>query len=149
MRRWPIAIAAAIVLSACSTSPSVVVSPSPVVSAFPAAGSSSVSRQALPPARTLPVIALCSQPVTILQDANAAPLLCANGALNILAWKHYVPISPRIFLVGATASLVDVQTAIRRDMNIAHASPKQERSAYELAAAYYGWNFSSDPTANL
>ena len=135
------AIAAAIVLSACSTSPSAVVSPSPVVSAFPAASSSTVSRQVLPPARSLPVIALCSQPVTIQQDANAA--------LNILAWKHYAPISPRVFLVGATASLVDVQTAIRRDMNIAHASPKQERSAYELAAAYYGWNFSSDPTANL
>ena len=103
----------------------------------------------LPPARTLPVVALCAQPVTTGQDGTAGPLICSNGALNVLAWRFFVPLAPRVLAAGAFVSLKALQTAMCLDVNVSHASTSQESSAYELAFAYYGWNFSTDPTSVL
>jgi hypothetical protein len=105
-----------------------------------------VARQVLPPARSLPVVALCSQDLMALPDGNAAPLLCNNGALNILAWKYFVPLAPRVLGAGPAASLKSVQLALCRDVSPTHATIPQELSAYTLASAYYGWSFSADPT---
>jgi hypothetical protein len=104
-----------------------------------------VARQVLRPARSLPLVALCSQPLTVYQDGNAGPILCSNGALNVSAWKYFVPLGPRVLGAGPTASLGAVQKAICRDWSISHATDVQERTAYELAAAYYGWSFSTEP----
>jgi hypothetical protein len=146
--RWFGALAAAALLSGCATStPSAQgVSPSPVISSFPAASSSPVARQVLPPARSLPVVALCSQPVTLTQDGGAAPLTCDNGALNVLAWKFYAGLSPRVLSAGTAATDKAVRTAMCADWIGGHATAPEERSAYELSAAYYGWNFDTDPT---
>jgi hypothetical protein len=92
------------------------------------------------------VVALCSQPLTTDQYGNSVPLLCTDGGLNVVAWTFYAPMSGRVLSAGPAASLLSVQTALCRDVNIGHATVLGELSAYDLAAAYYGWNFSSDPT---
>jgi hypothetical protein len=140
-------LAATVLLGGCSNSstavhpsPSAVSSPSPFVSPSP------VARQVLPPARSLPVVALCSQPVTTQPDGTAGPLICSNGGLNVQAWKFFVPLTPRVLSAGPAVSLTGLQTAMCRDVNVSHATVAQETSAYELAAAYNGWSFATDPT---
>jgi hypothetical protein len=144
--RWDGAIAAAVLLSGCSTSqpgaqgpPSHISSPSPLTSSTP------VARQVLPPARSLPVVSLCSQALTT-QDDGATPLTCTNGALNVLAWKVYAPLSPRVLSAGPAATDKVVRSAMCTDWIRGLATAPDERSAYELAAAYYGWSFDTDPT---
>jgi hypothetical protein len=91
-------------------------------------------------------VALCSQPLIADQYASARPLLCANGALNILAWKVLVPVAQGVMSAGHAASFQVVQAALCHDVTIRHAAVLDELSAYELSAAYYGWTFSADPT---
>ncbi len=124
-----------------------VASPSPVASPVPTP--SQVPRHVLPPAKGLPAIALCSQPLTVNADGSAGPVLCSDGALNIAAWAYFAALTPRVLSAGPAASLAAVQSDIRRDCKVGHARASQEKSAYELAAAYYGWNFSVDPTDPL
>jgi hypothetical protein len=100
----------------------------------------------LPPARSLPVVALCSQPVTTNEDGGATPLTCTNGALNMLAWEFYAGLSPRVLSAGPTATDKGVRSAMCTDWIRGHATAPEVRSAYELAAAYYGWSFDTDPT---
>ena len=118
-------------------------SPSPVP------GPVQVARQVLPPARGLPVVALCSQQLTTDQSGNTGPVLCTDGGLNVMAWKFFAPSSPRVLSAGPAASVTAVDTAIRRDCMVGHTSALRERSAYELAAGYYGWNFNTDPSDYL
>jgi hypothetical protein len=147
--KWAWAVGAAILLSSCaiSSSSTPVPSPSPVSSPVP--GPAQVARQVLPPARGLPVVALCSQPLTTDRDGNTGPILCTDGGLNVMAWKFFAPSGPRVLSVGPAASPTAVDTAIRRDCKVSHTPALRERSAYELAAAYYGWYFNTDPTDYL
>lgn len=87
--------------------------------------------------------------MTTQPDGTAGPLICSNGGLNVLAWKFFVPLTPRVLSAGPIVSLTNLQAAMCRDVNASHASSAQETSAYELAAAYYGWNFATDPTEIL
>lgn len=107
-----------------------------------------MARQLLPPAKSLPVVALCALPLTTTTDGNAGPPLCTNGGLNVLAWNFYVPLAPRVLSAGPNASVQAVQAAVCADW-MKKASASQARNAYDLAAAYYGWNFSTDPTRAL
>jgi hypothetical protein len=95
------------------------------------------------------VVALCSQPLTTQPDGTAGPLICSNGGLNVRAWKYFAPLTPRVLAMGTAVSLARLQLALCRDVNVSHASVAQETSSYELAAAYYGWNFATDPTQIL
>ena len=146
--RWVGAIALVVLLSGCGTSTPGTpgAEPSPAARPTPAASSSPVARQVLPPARSLPVVALCSQPVSLTQDGGATPLTCANGALNILAWRLYATLSPRVLSAGSATTDGKVRAAMCADWIGGHATAPEERSAYELAAAYYGWSFDTDPT---
>jgi len=91
------------------------------------------------------VVALCSQAVTTQPDGTAGPLICSNGGLNVQAWRFFAPLAPRVMGVGPAVSLARLQIALCRDVNVSHASLAQEMGAYELAAAYNGWNFATDP----
>jgi hypothetical protein len=143
-------LAAAVLLGGCSNSSNAAVpSPSAVSSPSPIPSASSVARQILPPAKSLPVVALCSQLVSTQPDGTAGPLICSNGGLNVQAWKFFAPLTPRVLAVGPAVSLARLQIALCRDVNVSHASLAQEISAYGLAAAYYGWNFTTDPTGIL
>jgi hypothetical protein len=105
-----------------------------------------VARQVLRPATALPVVALCSQALTTDPAGNTVPLLCSNGGLNVTAWRFFAPLAPRVLSAGPAASLAKVQAALCRDVNLSHASVLEEASAGDLATAYYGWNFATEPT---
>lgn len=82
-------------------------------------------------------------------DGSTAPLICPDGSLNALAWLLVQTTSPRVLSSGPGVSFKNLQTALCMDVNLSHAKVPQEISAYELAAAYYGWNFATDPTEIL
>ncbi len=148
LTEWAGSVAVAAMLSSCSwSSPSAIArSPSPVSSASPVASPSPVARQVLPPAKSLPVVALCAQPLATDQTGNAGPLLCSDGGLNVLAWRFYAPLAPKVLSAGPAASLKAAEAAVCGDVITKHATVLEELSAYDLAAAYYGWSFSTDPT---
>jgi hypothetical protein len=101
----------------------------------------------LSPAKGLPIAALCSYKLTTTADGNFRPTFCRGGAINVLAWRSYVPLGVNVMSLGRTATLKDVQAALCRDMRKSdHATAPEEVSAYSLAAAYYGWSFGTDPT---
>ena len=95
------------------------------------------------------MVALCSQPLTTDQLGNIGPVLCTDGGLNVMAWKFFALSSPRVLSAGPAASVAAVDSAIRRDCKVGHTAALRERSAYELAAGYYGWTFDTDPTDYL
>lgn len=121
----------------------------PAVSPTSIPSQSPVARHALPPAKSLPIVALCSQQLAPDQNGVAGPLLCTDGALNVLAWTRLAPLTPRVLAAGPAASVQAVQVALCRDVNISHAAFLDEMSGYDLAAAYYGWHFGTDPTGIL
>jgi hypothetical protein len=100
----------------------------------------------LPPAKSLPIVALCSQELTVDQNGVAGPLICTDGGLNVLVWNRLAPLTPRVLAAGPATTVRGAQTALCRDVNLSHAAVLDELSAYDLASAYYGWHFSTDPT---
>ena len=94
----------------------------------------------------MPAGNLCSTPITTTSDGNAAPLLCRNGAVNVLAWAYYGAISSSILSLGLNPNNGQPQAAMCDDIAHNGAKATQEASAYRLAAAYYGWTFTFDPT---
>jgi hypothetical protein len=69
--------------------------------------------------------------------------------LNVLAWILLAPMSQRVMSAGPAVTLNNLQIALCRDVSLGHAKVPQEISAYELAAAYYGWSFATEPTQIL
>ncbi len=150
-------LAVAAVLAACACSSSdlpVAVSPSPTatVQESPSPSSTStgdetpVAQRVLPPATDPPVAQLCSKPIATTSDGNAIPLLCSSGAVNVLAWAYYGAVSASILSLGLNPSSGQPQAAMCDDMAHNGAKRTQEVSAYRLAAAYYGWTFTLDPS---
>jgi hypothetical protein len=127
-----------------SASPSTSSTPSP--SASPSGTEQPVPQQVLPPATDPPVAQLCRTPITVASDQNAAPLLCHDGSVNVLAWTYYGQVSPSILGLGLNPANGQPQSAMCDDIAHNGAKPSQEVNAYRLAAAYYGWKFSLDPT---
>ena len=130
-----------------SPSPIETPTPSPNASPTPSAlpSGTPVPRQTLSPAKQPPAINLCSYDIQVYQDGNAGPLFCSNG-LNVKAWNFFVPLSSHVQSLDSSASLTAVEAALCADMSSYHATPVEESSAYQLAAAYDGWRFTSDPT---
>ncbi len=100
----------------------------------------------LAPATDPPVAKLCSTPITTTSDGNATPLFCHDGAVNVLAWAYYGAVGVSIMSLGLNPSSGQPQAAMCDDMAHNGAKPSQEANAYRLAAAYYGWSFTFDPT---
>ena len=103
-------------------------------------------QQVLPPATDPPVAQLCSKAVVASADGNASPLFCLSGAVNVLAWQFYSDISQSILSLGLNPNEGQPQAAMCDDIAHNGAKPAQEADAYRLAAAYYGWMFTFDPT---
>jgi hypothetical protein len=104
-----------------------------------------VARQVLPPATVGPVVDLCSADLVSTANGNVYPLLCQGGAVNVPAWMFYVQVSSNILALGRDVTLQQVQAAMCADQSQYHATYVEESSAYELAAAYYGWSFTPEP----
>jgi hypothetical protein len=124
-------------------------SPSPEVSPLPSPNppptGSPVPRQVLAPAKAMPAVDLCSADLVQTANGNVYPLLCQGGAVNVPAWKFYVQVSSNVLSLGRDATLDQVRAALCADQSQYHATYVEESSAYELAAAYYGWNFTPEP----
>ena len=145
----------ALVAVACSSeTPSATASPSPTPttqaspSATPVASSDEtpVAQQVLPPATDPPAANLCTKPVTTTSDGNVTPLFCKSGAVNVQAWTFYSSISASILGLGLNPSNGQPQSAMCDDIAHNGATRTQEANGYRLAAAYYGWAFTFDPT---
>ena len=128
--------------AASSPSPS----PSPVVSANGAPVGTPVPQQTLPPATERPIGQLCSTPIQTTANGNAGPLLCRGGEVNVLAWRHYAEVSNTVLGLGQNPTQGQVEGALCADIRSNHATPSIESSGYQLAKAYYGGSFLTDPT---
>jgi hypothetical protein len=142
-------------VSGCDSSPTASTaspSPSPSASATfepsptPSGDEVPVASQVLPPASDPPVANLCTAPITFIANGNVTPLLCKSGAVNVKAWQFYADISASVLGLGLNPTQGQVQSAMCDDIQHNHATQAEEASGYRLAATYYGWNFSFDPT---
>lgn len=129
-------------------SPSVPASPIVTYSPTPSPVGTPVAREVLAPATVLPVAGLCSSPIFQTADGNAEPRFCRDGSINVPAWKFYVSMSPNILGLGRDASVDQIHAAFMNDGR-SHPTNPEEQAAYYLAAAYYGWHFSADPSCWL
>ena len=101
----------------------------------------------LPPATVPPVVGECSQQLTFDADGNASPLLCQNGEINVIAWRYYAQGNSSVMSLGPNATPSQVFSALCAGAYTS-SYPIQD-NVYILSAAYYGWNFSINPTTNL
>jgi len=129
-------------VAAVSPSPS----PSPTTDTNPVPVGSPVPQQILPPATERPVGLLCSAPIQVFANGNAGPLLCRGGEVNVQAWQHYADVSNTVLGLGQNPTQGQVEGALCADMKTNHATAPIESSGYQLAKAYYGWSFQTDPT---
>ena len=83
-------------------------SPSPIQATPTAAPSPSPSPTANPvvlnPATTPSVVGTCSQQLSFGADGNAGPIICTNGAVNVLAWNYFITGSAGLFSAGSDAT---------------------------------------------
>ena len=112
------------------------------------ARSASRHRQILSPAKIPPVSAECSERLTFAADGTAKPIICANRGVNIRAWRWYAKIGNEITELGRDSKPSDVHTTACDDTSNGVTGP-EEQDLYAMAAAYYGWHFSRNPTADL
>ena len=102
----------------------------------------SVAAKTLPPATVSPVARLCSADLTETADGNWEPRFCADGSINVVAWREYAQFSPHILAAGRGATVAQIDAALKADRG---PTLVEELDSYLLARAYYGWHFSPDP----
>ena len=102
----------------------------------------------LKPASVPSKTAECSQTVTFSSDGDSGPVSCSNGDLNVLEWQALSALEPKVLTLGYGASESEVESTLCSDVS-ANISNVLETTSYQIAALYYGWNFSSDPSAVL
>jgi hypothetical protein len=92
----------------------------------------------LAPATVPPRHAECAGGLVLYEDGNVGPLTCGGG-VNAGAWDSLAPIaaSPLVVL-GRNPTQAQVITAICAGSS---ETTNQLDSVYQLASAYYGWNF--------
>jgi hypothetical protein len=161
--RFVVVAVAVAALTGCSSQPAAIqeATPSPTVTEARAVASPSpsptssenavpvgepVAQQILPPATERPIGHLCSAPTQVSANGNVFPLLCRGGEVNVVAWKHYADVSNTVLGLGQNPTQGQVEGALCADLRLNHATPPIESSGYQLAKAYYSWNFLTDPT---
>ena len=109
----------------------------------------------LSPATVPPKIAECSQEISFDTAGDPGPIQCANGDLNVQAWDSLATLEPTVFSLGYSATAAQVQSALCTDVDatLSDANTKNssvvEATVYQIAALYYGWSFSINPSAVL
>jgi hypothetical protein len=109
----------------------------------------------LSPATVPPKVPECSQAIVYGTNGSPSPLQCSNGELNVTAWNALSALEPTVMSLGYSASIAQVQAAICSDANAADADSSAATSAaiegavYQISVLYYGWNFTSNPSAVL
>ena len=102
----------------------------------------------LSPATVPSKTAECSQAVTFAGNGSSSPITCANGDLNATEWNSLSSLEPKVMTLGYGASAAQVQSTLCSDVanNISNII---EQENYQISSLYYGWNFSSNPSAVL
>jgi hypothetical protein len=120
-----------------------------------AAGLSTNPYATLSPATVESKKAECSQAVTFASDGNSTPITCSNGDLNVTEWNALATLEPTVLSLGYNATVAQVQTALCNDVNLTRSDANTdnatviEATVYQIAALYYGWNFTTNPTTVL
>jgi hypothetical protein len=100
----------------------------------------------LNPATTPSVVGTCTEQLSFGADGNAGPIVCTNGAVNVLAWNYFITSSAGLFAAGSNATPGQIQ---QLESSAQGWTGPIGQSVYCLAAAYYGWSFglNLDPMA--
>jgi len=100
----------------------------------------------LSPATVPSKTAECTQQISFSGNGNSGPITCNTGGLNVTEWNSLAALEPKVMTLGYTATTAQIQSALCADVheNISNAI---EETNYQIAALYYGWNFSSNPNA--
>ncbi len=117
-------------------------------SSFNSSSSSSIGSTyvTLTPATVPSKVAECSQTVTYDSNGTPGPVTCSNGDLNSQEWSTLSALEPSVLKLGYGASNSQVEAALCSDVQT-NIKNNIELAAYHIAALYYGWNFTSDPSA--
>jgi len=108
-------------------------------------GSRPTIPEVLAPATVPPKVGLCSEQLLIRADGSVSPMFCSKGEINRFAWQHFAQSYSRVMGLGPSASPYDVVQALLAERH--GLDDRNECSAYQLAAVYYGWSFGNvDPT---
>lgn len=97
----------------------------------------------------------CNQPISFAANGNSGPVQCANGDLNVLEWNALSALEPTVLTLGYSATPSQIQAALCSDANASNADANTRNSnviegtVYQIAALYYGWNFSPSPSVIL
>jgi hypothetical protein len=108
--------------------------------------SSSNAYTVLPPATVPPKTPECTQTVTYDSSGASGPVTCSNGDLNSLEWNSLSALEPSVMKLGYSATSAQVQSALCADVE-QNISNQIELISYQISSLYYGWNFSSNPSA--
>jgi hypothetical protein len=108
--------------------------------------SPTVNPVVLNPATTPSVAGTCSEQLSFGADGNAGPIVCTNGAVNVLAWNYFTTSSAGLFAAGSNATPAQIQ---QLESSAQGWTGPIGQSVYCLAAAYYAWSFglNLDPLA--
>jgi hypothetical protein len=109
----------------------------------------------LSPATVPSKTAECSQPISFASNGTSGPVQCSNGDLNTVEWNALSALEPTVMTLGYGATSAQVQAALCADANASDSDANTkngslvEGTVYQIAALYYGWNFSPSPAAVL
>jgi len=109
----------------------------------------------LSPATVPSKVPECSQQLTYASDGDSSPIQCADGDLNVLEWNALATLEPSVMTLGYSATASEVQSALCKDASDSNSDANTsaanviEATTYQITALYYGWNFTSDPSAVL
>lgn len=109
----------------------------------------------LTPATVPSKVPECATPISFQSNGNSGPVQCANGDLNATEWNALAALEPSVMSLGYTATAAQVQTALCNDANASNSDANTKNSfivedtVYQITALYYGWNFSTNPSAVL
>ncbi|HUD81266.1 MAG TPA: hypothetical protein VMR08_01390 [Patescibacteria group bacterium] len=121
----------------------------------PAVSSNTPSYAVLSPATVPSKTPECSQKLTYSGNGDSEPVQCANSDLNVTEWNALAALEPTVMTLGYDASSAQVQSALCTDARDSSSDANTnfsniiEQTTYQIAALYYGWNFSSDPSVVL
>jgi hypothetical protein len=135
---------------AAASSPSTIVAPTTISTSTSITTSTALSSNpadVLAPATVASRVGVCSQQLQFGADGNVGPVLCADGRVNGLAWLSLASSAPRVLGAGPLASPDSVSAAMCADQQ--NSTLPITQSAYEIAKAYYGWQFGVDPTCDV
>ncbi|MGA9775452.1 MAG: hypothetical protein WBU92_05975 [Candidatus Dormiibacterota bacterium] len=103
-----------------------------------------------PPALTLataaPVVGECATALQHQLSGAVTPITCPDGSVNVLAWDYLIQYNYEVQALGPTPSLGELEGAFCSKYQVQATPEPVALDLYQIAAAYYGWHFSSNPS---